>query len=554
MERRSLLSRLAFLPLAGAAEGVVAAAGEGTRPSGASPPAPPGTALYPLTPAERARGITPVSYDYPELNVMRYGARGDGSTDDAPAFQRALDIAKVSGGTVYIPKPSAHYVIRAPLDLTPSREYSAGFGVRMEANPHFSVNSPRGAILLEHTSIGFDCTGNNALQFTDLCVAARAEQAPTVAFLIARNSSGASVVHRFNNCRVYGHFSIALYYNYGCEDDQLVGCCFYNLSRQANSKTVVITAKNIFGVSSPHAPIYSGSISTSHHHFCGGDYAHTGGRSTSDVFYLDICSFLHLERLWVDCEHGRSIIFCDSTNGPSNNCTIFGMQVENGGAPEVGIAMPSPPRGRPTFVDWVIDACYFANCGIILQAGTAITLASCKLRGVASTFRRGIEISGTAAYCTFDCDATPVNIGLAQQCILMGSVQNFALTTNQRCCFIDARPSRVWEPITANLTVLSGGSIALSAVNSNVIGNQVEVTFTMQPSTAMYCGAGTVVGGLPFPPMSGRGGIVAVTDGTAGVAIGLGHIGEQGIQLPAIASAAAPTSHAICVTARYFIA
>jgi glutaminase len=103
------------------------------------------------------------------------------------------------------------------------------------------------------------------------------------------------------------------------------------------------------------------------------------------------------------------------------------------------------------------------------------------------------------------------------------------------------------------MKVQSSGTIGVSSVNSNVMGNQVEVTFTMQATTGMYCNAGTLIAGLPFKPQTG-GGIVAVTDGTSDTAIGLGYVGARGIFLPAIASSSAPTSHAICVTARYFIA
>jgi hypothetical protein len=552
MERRSLLSRFALLPLAGSASQSSDAV---TESSATLSQAAIGAALYPQTMAERAQGVSPVNYSYPEMNVMRYGATGDGSTDDSPAFQTALSVAKVYGGTVFIPRPSVYYRIRASLDLTPSARHTAGFSVRMEANPHFSATSPNGAVLLDHTGIGFDCTGNNALQFHDLCAAARSSTVPLVAFLCARNSTGASVVHRFSNCRVFGYFSVAVYYNYGCEDDQLVGCYFHNYHARANSKTVVITATNVFALASPHTKIYSGSISTSHHHFCGGNYAHAGGESTVDVFYLDICTFLHLERLWVACERGRAIIYCDSTHGPSSSCTIFGMQVENGAAPAQGIAIPNPTSGARTFVEWVIDASYFADVGsAILAAGTAITLTSFRFRGLSSLAHRAIKISGTAAYCSFDCDATPIVIETAQQCILMGSLQNFALTTNTRCCFIDARPSRSWTPDTSRMSVQLGGAITVSSVNSNVIGNQAEVTFTMQASTAMYCPGGTLIGGLPFTPKNGLGGIVSVTDGSSNAAIGLGHVNTSGIYLPAIASSTSPTSHVICVTARYFIA
>lgn len=555
MERRSLLSRLAVLPFVGGAA-ASAAVDAANQPGNARPGAGTGggTPYYPQTPAEAQRRVSPARYNFPEMNVMRYGATGSGADDDSHAFQSAFDVAKVSGGTVYIPQPPVHYLIRSPLDLTPTERYTAGFNVRMESNLHFSANSPRGAILFDHRGVGFDCTGNNALQFADLCLASRAGTVPQVAFLCARDASGASVVHRFNNCRVFGYFSVAVYYNYGCEDDQLVGCYFHNYHTGANAKTVVITARNVFALASPYTAIYGRSISTAHHHFCGGNYGHAGGNSTADVFYLDGCTFLHLERLWVACERGRAIVYCDSTHGPSNSCTIFGMEVENGAAPQQGIAMPSPPTGWPDFVDWVIEASYFSDVSdAILKAGTTVALIAFKLRGLSSLRHRGIAIDGTAAYCTFDCDTTPITIGTARQCILMGSVQNFELATNAQCCFIDARPSRGWTPDTSGMKVQSSGTVRVSSVNSNVMGNQVEVTFTMQATTGMYCDAGTLIAGLPFKPQTG-GGIVAVTDATSDTAIGLGYVGARGIFLPAIASSSAPTSHAICVTARYFIA
>jgi hypothetical protein len=51
-----------------------------------------GEYLYPRTAAEIAAGITPTDYAYPEGNVKRYGAVGDGVTDDSDAIQRAIDV------------------------------------------------------------------------------------------------------------------------------------------------------------------------------------------------------------------------------------------------------------------------------------------------------------------------------------------------------------------------------------------------------------------------------------------------------------------------------
>jgi hypothetical protein len=61
-----------------------------------------GGALYPRTVAEIAAGITPSSYIYPELYLDRYGAVGNGSTDDAAAFTSAIAVAVVSGGDIVL--------------------------------------------------------------------------------------------------------------------------------------------------------------------------------------------------------------------------------------------------------------------------------------------------------------------------------------------------------------------------------------------------------------------------------------------------------------------
>lgn len=49
------------------------------------------------------------------LNVVEYGAKGDGVTDDTKAIQRAIDDANQRGRTIYMPK--GVYLISAPISL-----------------------------------------------------------------------------------------------------------------------------------------------------------------------------------------------------------------------------------------------------------------------------------------------------------------------------------------------------------------------------------------------------------------------------------------------------
>jgi Pectate lyase superfamily protein len=50
----------------------------------------------------------------PTLNVRDFGATGDGTTDDGPAFQKALDaLATAGGGTLFV--PAGKYAIATPV-------------------------------------------------------------------------------------------------------------------------------------------------------------------------------------------------------------------------------------------------------------------------------------------------------------------------------------------------------------------------------------------------------------------------------------------------------
>jgi hypothetical protein len=53
------------------------------------------------------------------FNVHDFGAKGDGITDNAPAFQAAINAcAQVNGGTVFIPPASQPYVIGRSLEIS----------------------------------------------------------------------------------------------------------------------------------------------------------------------------------------------------------------------------------------------------------------------------------------------------------------------------------------------------------------------------------------------------------------------------------------------------
>jgi Pectate lyase superfamily protein len=97
------------------------------------------------------------------FNVVNYGAKGDGVTDDTQAFIKAAKAAGTTlhGGVVYVPFPSNFYLIAGPIDST-SYGYDCNCQIpipvdsldgnrsritfRGEFAPNFSIVSPTGTV------------------------------------------------------------------------------------------------------------------------------------------------------------------------------------------------------------------------------------------------------------------------------------------------------------------------------------------------------------------------------------------------------------------------
>ena len=522
-----------------------------------------GAAFYPQSAAEIAAGVTPSAYQYNYGNVMRYGADPTGEADSSTAFTQAGQVAMVYGGEVYIPAPSNYYLMSHNVDWaqSPTQTYVGGFNVRMDGNPHFGLNSPQGSIHAKHTDVAvFDLTGNNAVQFYDLCVTTDTATYPKTCFLTARNSSGASLKMRWLNCRVFGSFSVAVYYNYASEDDILIGCDFENYSTNTTTgpagaapAVCVWTSHNISGLTSPNVTIATGAQSALHHHVIGGDYAYQGDVSGSGaaVFYLDEISFLKIDHSWAAAENGGSIVYVDPTNGASSNITLADIEVENGAAPTYGVLFGEPGSAQ-TPVNWLIDSCYWAGVTSVLTTSANTTCSAFRVRNI-SNGTDGISVSGPLSYCTFDTDAVELSLGAVSNCVFIGAANNWTFDgTVTACQLVDTSTAanRTWSPVTSAIT----GSVTVSATEYSNDGREVVVTFTMAPTSGnISWSAGALISGLPLAgsfPATRAGGIVSVCNETTEAYLGGGYVNGNGIYLgPAQSSSA----DAFSVTARYFV-
>lgn len=126
-----------------------------------------GAALYARTTAEISASVTPTSYQYPPLDIRRYGAVGDNSTDASDAIQAAVTVAAVSGGTVYI--PTGRYVITESIPLAAKVNVRGdGYASVIEADScdAFTLGFITGfgkVVLEDFAIVGTDCETKRAI-------------------------------------------------------------------------------------------------------------------------------------------------------------------------------------------------------------------------------------------------------------------------------------------------------------------------------------------------------------------------------------------------------
>lgn len=90
----------------------------------------------------KARGL-PARFSE-EVNVLDFGAQGDGVTDDAPAFTAAIAALYArKGGRLVVPPSTAGYALAAPIVVDPS-QYSGGNGMIVDLNGNTFLPSHNG--------------------------------------------------------------------------------------------------------------------------------------------------------------------------------------------------------------------------------------------------------------------------------------------------------------------------------------------------------------------------------------------------------------------------
>ncbi|MEX3937101.1 hypothetical protein AB4Y32_36080 [Paraburkholderia phymatum] len=147
------------------------------------------------------------------VSVYKFGAVGDGRTDDSEAIQRCLSYAaRARCRRVLV---GANHVI-TDLDLTGL--YYGGLIIEGTNTTHQPVPGHANFIVRGTASQGLDISGTSGLVLRNLTFAGLPSDAPRSAVFASRVAgANESYGHSFENVRCYGRFTCAALYNYAGE-------------------------------------------------------------------------------------------------------------------------------------------------------------------------------------------------------------------------------------------------------------------------------------------------------------------------------------------------
>ncbi|MBV9726697.1 MAG: hypothetical protein JO299_16165 [Gammaproteobacteria bacterium] len=508
------------------------------------------------TRAEREAGVTPADTRYAPGNVRRYGARGDGRSNDAPAFQAAINVARrpnpgtvyAPGGaaeTVWIPAPEMFYLLTSPLDCTFTGSANQhGITIRGECAP--SPDSP--AIIARHQGHVFDLTGCNSAVFENLNIGTDAQTNPQTCFFLARNRTrGSAGFHRFRNVRVHGKFTAAILYNYGSEGNVCSECVWFNESSAPRTKVAVFSSHNIFGLSSQFTATASGSQSCIDHQIFGGELCNTSAEPEADVLYLDAVDSLKIFAPWMAAglyAPGRALIYIDSRNGASSLAEVYGLQGEGGATQRYGFYFDDHSVNAAS--GWTIHGCLVPNATQALYCAPNTTLDHFHISNLRERAAHGLLARGVVQNSSIDSGALPLAIGTSRRNTLIGDSSYWKIGKREHDYWIDSGSARKsWSPGTQGLSIR--GPLRIESATCIFHGPLVTLSTTLS-AESIECASGTALTGLPAAATTQSAG-VNVCDGASGMAVGAGMVSGSTIILPAISP-----RRSIVISASYFAA
>jgi hypothetical protein len=403
MNRRNMLTAMSATALAGcgsAGLSIVSAPSQ-SAPSAPSDPAQP--AVTQATPGT-ANGQTSGG------NIFYPGDYSTTSPGDSDRVQAAYNAAAAAGGTVVSDTP---LLLNEPINCT--RPGSADYPAVKFLNLSPSLYAGSGFVI-NHDSIGFDCTGNASIEFDDTTITTANGQSavPQIGILWADSQSSTCPVGRLSNLKILGNFSVANLYDYGGEQMYIDGGYVYN--ENPSGSCAIFTVNNLRGVQSiVPGLIASGVRSMTIVDLVACNWLLTKGGAESDNIVIDAVAGFHSQGGWAINPTGRSIIYVDNgyDNSGTANCSWENMRLDTDtNCVQYGLLFGAASQ-RQIHTDWNIQKVHFATSKRAIACIDAnTTLDGLGIDRISEEVTRGISIPGTVqGYSTFRVGPTPLSIG-----------------------------------------------------------------------------------------------------------------------------------------------
>lgn len=414
MNRRNILTGASALALAGCGSAGMSMV---TQRSSAAPPAPPASpGISAATPGTQIAGASvPGNFFYP----------GDYTTTSpgmASAVQAAYDDAAKNGGTVVTDVP---LLLNEPINCTSSTGGNTPGVTFLNLAPTLA---PGSGFVLNHDSIGFDCTGNTAIQFVDTTITTPNSPSvvPKIGVLFAASRYTDTPVLRMVRPRMVGSFSIANIYNYGAEQFLVDAGYIYNASDALGAKCAVFTVNNLMAVAS----IVPGLIAAGVKSMTIVDLAYCNwlmmaGGASSDCVCVDGIAGLHSQGGWAINPTGRSIMYIDNSNSDSgtSDCSWENMRLDtDANKVQYGLLFGAASQAQ-IHTNWKVRNIHFATkVNAIASADAHTTLSGFSMQDNSEQYSLGLNIPGAVdGYSTLRVGPMPIKIGTLSNSYIEGA-------------------------------------------------------------------------------------------------------------------------------------
>ena len=203
--------------------------------------------------------LTKVSYSMIQgevVNVLDYGAVGDGVADDTAAFNSALAYIKAQSrsGVLYVPKCSNFYSVSS-INAT---------GFSFEIGNYLTIRGESYGSLIRGNTTGvavLDCVGSSNIHLQDLVIGTQGVSAQCGLLLSRTTVNTSSNGGVFQNIVMQGDFSIAACVSIGAEGSRWYAPLFQNTGSSGTFKRCgfYTTSENTLGATSLYATLLTGN-------------------------------------------------------------------------------------------------------------------------------------------------------------------------------------------------------------------------------------------------------------------------------------------------------